>query len=149
MAQIVDSIEINRTPEDVFAYFDELGKHGEWQEQIISVHVETDGPTRVGSRATDKRRLPGGTRDISYEITEHVPPRKTSFRGVNGPIRPLGTVTVEPLEGGARSKLTLEFELKGRGLGVLFAPLARANARKEIPKSHQRLKEILERTLTR
>jgi hypothetical protein len=28
---------------------------------------------------------------------------------------------------------------------VLFAPLARANARKEIPKSHQRLKEILER----
>jgi uncharacterized membrane protein len=149
MAQIVDSIEINRTPEDVFAYFDELGKHGEWQEQIISVHVETDGPTRVGSRATDKRRLPGGTRDISYEITEHVPPRKSSFRGVNGPIRPLGTVTVEPLEGGARSKLTLEFELKGRGLGVLFAPLARANARKEIPKSHQRLKEILEGTLTR
>jgi uncharacterized membrane protein len=149
MAQIVDSIEINRTPEDVFAYLDELGKHGEWQEQIISVHVETDGPTRVGSRATDKRRLPGGTRDISYEITEHVPPRKSSFRGVNGPIRPLGTVTVEPLEGGARSKVTLEFELKGRGLGVLFAPLARANARKEIPKSHQRLKEILERTLTR
>jgi uncharacterized membrane protein len=149
MAQIVDSIEINRTPEDVFAYFDELGKHGEWQEQIISVHVETDGPTRVGSRATDKRRLPGGTRDISYEITEHVPPRKSSFRGVNGPIRPLGTVTVEPLEGGARSMVTLEFELKGRGLGVLFAPLARANARKEIPKSHQRLKEILERTLTR
>jgi uncharacterized membrane protein len=149
MAQIVDSIEINRTPEDVFAYFDELGKHGEWQEQIISVHVETDGPTRVGSRATDKRRLPGGTRDISYEITEHVPPHKSSFRGVNGPIRPLGTVTVEPLEGGARSKVTLEFQLKGRGLGVLFAPLARASARKEIPKSHQRLKEILERTLTR
>ncbi|MDT4932666.1 MAG: hypothetical protein QOK11_558 [Pseudonocardiales bacterium] len=149
MAQIVDSIEINRTPEDVFAYLDELGKHGEWQEQIISVHVETDGPTRVGSRATDKRRLPGGTRDISYEITEHAPPRKSSFRGVNGSIRPLGTVTIEPLEGGARSKLTLEFELKGRGLGVLFAPLARANARKEIPKSHQRLKEILERTLTR
>jgi hypothetical protein len=27
---------------------------------------------------------------------------------------------------------------------VLLAPLARANARKEIPKSHQRLKELLE-----
>ena len=145
MAQIVDSIEINRTPEDVFAYFDELGKHGEWQEQIISVHVETDGPTRVGSRATDKRRLPGGTRDISYEITEHVPPRKSSFRGVNGPVRPVGTVTVAPLDGGARSKLTLELDLKGHGLGVLIAPLARAGARKDVPKSHQRLKEILER----
>ena len=145
MATIVDSIEINRSPEDVFAYFDDLGKHGEWQQQIVSVQVETDGPTRVGTRATDKRRLPGGTRDISYEITEHDPPHRTSFRGVNGPIRPLGTVTVEPLDGGKRSKLTLEFELKGHGVGVLFAALARANARKEIPKSHQRLKELLER----
>jgi uncharacterized membrane protein len=145
MAPIVDSIEINRTPADVFAYYEDLAKHGEWQQQIVSVHLETDGPTRVGSRATDTRRLPGGTRDISYEISEHAAPHKSSFRGVNGPIRPLGSVTIEPLDGGARSKLTLEFELKGHGVGVLFAPLARANARKEIPKSHQRLKEILER----
>jgi uncharacterized membrane protein len=144
MAPIVDSIEINRRPEDVFAYYEDLVKHGEWQEQIVSVHVDTDGPTRVSSRATDKRRLPGGTREVSYEITEHDAPHKSSFRGVNGPIRPRGTVTVEPLDGGARSKLTLDFELEGKGLGVLLAPLARANARKEIPKSHQRLKELLE-----
>jgi uncharacterized membrane protein len=144
MAPIVDSIEINRTPEDVFAYYEDLAKHGEWQQQIVSVHVDTDGPTRVGSRATDKRRLPGGTREVSYEITEHDAPHKSSFRGVNGPIRPRGTVTVEPLDGGARSKLTLDFELEGKGLGVLLAPLARANARKEIPKSHGRLKELLE-----
>jgi uncharacterized membrane protein len=145
MAPIIDSIEINRKPEDVFAYLDDLGKHGEWQSQIVSVQVETDGPTRVGSRATDTRRLPGGTRDISYEITEHDPPHMSSFRGLSGPIRPLGTVTVEPLDDGTRSTLTLEFEIKGRGLGVLVAPLARANARKEIPKSHRRLKAILER----
>jgi uncharacterized membrane protein len=145
MAPIVDSIEINRTPEDVFAYVDDLGKHAEWQEQLVSTQVETEGPTRVGTRAADKRRLPGGTRDITYEITEHDPPHKSSFRGVNGPVRPVGTVTVAPLNGGARSKLTLELDLKGRGLGVLIAPLARASARKEIPKSHQRLKEILER----
>jgi uncharacterized membrane protein len=144
MAPIVDSIEINRTPEDVFAYFEDLAKHGEWQQQIVSVRLDTDGPTRVGSRATDKRRLPGGTRDVSYEITEHDAPHKSSFRGLNGPIRPRGTVTVEPLDGGARSRLTLDFELEGKGLGVLLAPLARANARKEIPKSHQRLKELLE-----
>jgi uncharacterized membrane protein len=145
MAPIVDSIEINRTPEDVFAYYEDLAKHGEWQQQIVSVHLDTDGPTRVGSRATDKRRLPGGTRDVSYEITEHDAPQKSSFRGVNGPIRPRGTLTVEPLDGGARAKLTLDFELEGKGFGVLLAPLARANARKEIPKSHQRLKELLER----
>ena len=46
---------------------------------------------------------------------------------------------------GARSKMTLELDPKGRGVGVLFAPLARKSARKDIPKSHRRLKEILER----
>jgi uncharacterized membrane protein len=145
MAPIIDSIEINRSPEDVFAYIDDLGRHSEWQEQIVSVHVETDGPTRVGTRATDKRQLPGGPRDITYEITAHDPPHTSSFRGVNGPIRPVGIVTVEPLDLGARSKITLELDLKGRGIGLLFAPLARRSARKDIPKSHQRLKEILER----
>jgi uncharacterized membrane protein len=145
MAPFVNSIEINRKPDDVFAYVDDLAKHGEWQQQIVNIQVETEGPTRVGSRATEKRRLPGGTREISYEITEHDAPHKTSFRGLNGPIRPRGTLIVEPLDGGARTKLTLEFELTSHGLGALFAPLARANARKEIPTSHQRLKEILER----
>ena len=87
----------------------------------------------------------GGPRDVGYEITEHVAPSRSAFRGLNGPIRADGTVTVEPLEGGTRSKFTLEFDLKGRGVGVMLAPLARANARKEIPKSHARFKEILER----
>ena len=145
MAPIVDSIEINRKPEDVFAYVDDLGKRAEWQDGIVSVQLETDGPIRVGTRATDTRRMPGGTREITYEITAHDPPRTSSFRGVTGPVRPTGTINVEPLAGGARSKLTLELEIKGRGVGVLFALLARASARKEIPKSHQRLKEILER----
>jgi len=142
---IVDSIEINRRPEDVFAYVDDLSRHGEWQENIVSTKVETDGSTRVGTRATNRRRVPGGERDISFEVTEHDPPRKVAFRGTNGPVRPVGTVTFEPLDGGARTRLTLDFDLKGRGIGRLFAPLARSNARKEIPKDHRKLKEILER----
>ena len=74
---IVESIEIARRPEEVFAYLDQLERHGEWQEEIVSSKLETEGPTRVGSRATDTRRMPGGPRDISYEIVEHDPPRKT------------------------------------------------------------------------
>jgi uncharacterized membrane protein len=148
MPRIVERIEIDRRPEDVFGYIDDLGKHGEWQEQIVSTRVETEGPTRVGSRATDTRRLPGGKRDVTYEITKHDPPRTASFHGLNGPVRPVGTVTVEPLDGGSRSRVTLEFDLEGHGIGKLLAPLAVMNARKEIPKSQARLKERLERQAT-
>ena len=55
MAPITHSIEIGRPPEAVFAYIDQLDRHGEWQSSLISTKLETEGPTRVGSRATDTR----------------------------------------------------------------------------------------------
>lgn len=75
MAPITESIEISRRPEDVAAYLDDLSRHGEWQEQIVSVRVDADGPTRVGTRAPETRRVPGGKQTLTYEITEHDPPR--------------------------------------------------------------------------
>jgi uncharacterized protein YndB with AHSA1/START domain len=144
MSAIVQSIEINRSPEDVFAYIDDLERHGEWQSQIISVTRETEGPTRVGTRATDLRRVPGGKQAVTYEITEHDPPRKASFRGVNGPVRPVGTVTVEPA-GEGRSTVTLELDLQSHGLlGLIVGPLARSQSRKLVPEDQKRLKERLE-----
>jgi uncharacterized protein YndB with AHSA1/START domain len=144
MTKIVHSIEIARSPEDVFAYLDQLERHGEWQSQIVSTRRETDGPTRVGTRATDVRRVPIGKQSVTYEITEHEPPRRASFKGVNGPVRPVGTVRVEPI-GDGRSNLTLELDLEGHGvLGMVFAPLARSQARKLVPEDHKRLKARLE-----
>jgi uncharacterized membrane protein len=141
---IKHSIEIARSPEDVFAYVDQLDRHSEWQTQIISSKLETDGPTRVGTKATDKRKVPGGTQDVTYEITEHDPPRRSAFKGLNGPVRPVGTITVEPA-GEGRSRLTVELDLRGHGLvGPVLAILARGQARKQIPLDQQRLKERLE-----
>jgi hypothetical protein len=140
---IKDSIEINRPPAEVFAYLDQLDRHGEWQPSIVSVKAETEGPTRVGTRVLERRKVPGGARDIPYEITAHEPPRKASFRGTAGPVRPVGTVTVEPL-GQSGSRLSLELELEGHGLGKLFAIVARRQAAKEVPESHKKLKELVE-----
>ena len=144
MAPIVHSVEIARSPEEVFAYLDDLERHGEWQSAIVSSKRETDGPTGVGTRATDVRRVPGRTQSVTYEIIEHDPPRKVVFRGVSGPVRPRGTVTVEPAgEGGSR--VTIELDLEGNGLlGAILAPLARNQARKQVPADQRRLKERLE-----
>src|SRR5438105_10272617 len=110
MAAITNSIEIDRRPEDVFAYLDQLDRHGEWQGQIVSTKLDTEGPTRVGSRATDRRKVPGGPRDFTYEITEHDPPRNVAFRVLNGPVRPHGRVRIEPIGDGSRSRVTLELD---------------------------------------
>jgi hypothetical protein len=127
----------------VFDYLDELEKHSEWQESLSVARVLTDGPVRVGTRVLETRQVPGGPRDMTYEISAYDPPRQTSFKGIDGPVRPVGTVTVEPL-GEARSRVTVELDLQGHGIGKLVAPFARAQARKQVPADQAKLKQILE-----
>jgi uncharacterized membrane protein len=112
---------------------------------MITSTIETAGPIGVGTRVSDTRNVPGGPREVTYEITEHEPPRKSSWRGLDGPIRPVGSVLVEPVDNGARSRVTLELDLEGHGLGVLIAPFARMQARKQVPVDQAMLKQILER----
>lgn len=138
------SIEIDRPQADVFAYLNELDRHSEWREDLIGSRHDTEGPVGVGTRATDTLKVPGGKQELTYEITEYEPPRRTSWRGLNGPVRGVGTVLVEPLGDGARSRVSLEFDLKGHGIGLLIAPFARMQARKMVPKNQAKLKEILE-----
>ena len=141
---ITHSIEIDRRPEEVFAYLDEHERHREWQDQIVSARVETGGPVGVGTRVHEVRKIGGREQDTSDEITEHDPPRRSTFRGVAGPVRPIGTVTVEPVGDGARSRVSIEFDLKGHGIGVLLAPFARMQAKKDIPRIQEQLKARLE-----
>lgn len=143
---VANSIEIARRPEEVFAYVEQADRHPEWQEKLLSSKPETEGPLRVGSRIEQVRRVPGGPRKFTIEVTEHEPPRKISWRAINGPVRPVGTVTVEPADDGSRSRLTVQIDLRGHGLlGKLIAPLASRDAARQLPRDHARLKERLER----
>jgi uncharacterized protein YndB with AHSA1/START domain len=143
-AAIRESIEISRSPAEVFAYLDDLSRHGEWQSQIVTSEVQTSGPTRVGTRVKQRLRIGKREQDMSYEITEHDPPRSFAFRGVDGSIRPIGHGTVEPVADGARSRVTIELDFEGHGLGKLLRPLVISQARKQVPQNQERLKERLE-----
>ena len=140
---IKHSTEINRPAEEVFAYLDEVDRHNEWQGQLVSTVVETDGPVRVGTRVVERRKVPGGARDFPYEITQHDPARKISFRGTAGLIRPVGTYTVDPT-GESSSRMSSELDLEGHGVGKLFAILASRQAAKQVPVDLKNFKELLE-----
>ena len=145
MAPITETIEINRRPEDVFAYLDDVERHGEWQDQIVDVEPQGDQPMGVGKRVRETRRVPGGNRSMTYEITEHDPPRQSSFRVLDGPIRAVGTLSVEPIGDGSQTKLTITIDFEGHGIaGKVLLPVAKTQARKQIPKDQARMKELLE-----
>ena len=141
---IRESIEISRSPEDVFAYLDDPSRHGEWRSQIVTAEVQTDGPTRVGTRVKQTMRFGRREQSMSYEITEHDPPRSFAFRGLDGPVRPIGHGQVEPVGEGTSSRVTIELDFEGHGLGKLLRPLVVSQARKQVPKDQQQLKERLE-----
>jgi hypothetical protein len=74
---ITHSIE---TTEDAFAYLDQLERHCGRQDEILSTSFHTPGPVRVGTRVRDTRRIGNRERESSYDVTEHDPPRRHSFR---------------------------------------------------------------------
>jgi uncharacterized protein YndB with AHSA1/START domain len=144
MPPIITSTEIGRPPDEVFAYAIDPSKFPEWQQGVVSGHM--DAPTtRVGSKCTTVRRIGGREREVTTEITEYDPPRRWADRGIEGPIRAIVGVTVEPLTDGARSRLSIEVDFTGHGIGRLLVPLVvRRQAASEMPGNMERLKQRLE-----
>jgi uncharacterized protein YndB with AHSA1/START domain len=147
MAAIVESIEITRRPDDVFAYVTDAQQFPDWQESVVAARPEGDAPPAVGARTVVTRRVGGRAVSTTEELTELQPPRRWGFRGVGGiPVTGFANGTIEPLDGGRRSRVTIALEFEGHGIGRLLVPLiVRRQARKQLPRTQQQLKAILER----
>jgi uncharacterized protein YndB with AHSA1/START domain len=144
MTTIVESIEISRTPAEVFAYVTDPSHLPEWQASVVNVEHD-DAPAQVGKRVVVTRKA--GPREMAStgEIVELEPPRMWSVRGVDGPVRGNVNGRIEPVNGGNRSRVTIELDLQGHGIGKLLLPLVvNRQARREMPQNMQRLKERLE-----
>lgn len=144
MPPIVSTIEIARPPDEVFSYVTDPSHFAEWQHDIVSVRMAEGHPPNVGSRFTTTRRIGRGERTMTQEITASAPPRSWAVQGVDGPIRPSANVTVEPLDDGTRSRVTITLDFEGHGIGVPLVPLIRRQAQKGAPTSYLNLKHRLE-----
>lgn len=145
MAGAVESIEISRRPEDVFTYLLEPLYYPEWDSSVVSAHREDPSPLTVGSKTTVLHRMGPWKVPTTEELVELNPPREFTNRGVSGPLAGVSRCTVEPLNGGRRSRLTIALEIEARGLGKLLLPLARSRARRALPQQLEKMKAILDK----
>lgn len=144
MAPIIASIEVARPAAEAFAYVVDPGTMPEWQQGCVRGHMEAAN-TRVGSKCTTVRRIGGREREVVTAITEYGPPRRWADRGISGPIRAIVGVTVEPLADTSRSRVTIEVDFTGHGIGKLLVPLVvRRQAAGEMPGNMERLRQRLE-----
>jgi hypothetical protein len=82
----------------------------------------------------------------SAEVAALNPPTSWTVRGLDGPVRGDIKGTIDQLDNGTRSRVTIELDLHGYGLGKLLLPLVvRKKAEDEMPRNMQHLKERLER----
>jgi uncharacterized protein YndB with AHSA1/START domain len=142
---ISTTIEVNRPSAEVFAYVTDPSRFSEWQDGVVGGHMASDGLLAVGDRCITTRRIGFAERAVTSEITRVDPSRAWGLRGIDGPIRAEVNVTVEPLDSGRRSRVTIEIDFAGHGFGRFIVPLAvQPQARKEMPANMKRLKQRLE-----
>jgi uncharacterized protein YndB with AHSA1/START domain len=146
MSAIRESIDIDCTPEDAYAYLTDPSHLPEWQLSAVMAEPLEPGPLHPGSQVRVTRRV--GSREVpmTVEFDALDPPRSWGLHGIEGPVRPRTHGRIEPLDEGRRSRVTIEIDFEGHGLGKALIPLVvRPQVRKELPWDETLLKQRLER----
>lgn len=145
MAPLVSVIEIAVPQNEVFSYVTDPARFAEWQAGVVGGSMEGGKTPSVGAKCSTTRRIGGAERESTSELTRVDPPRSWAIHGIDGPIRAIVNVTVEPLDDGAHSRVTIELDFEGHGIGKLLVPLVvRRQARNEMSANCRRLKQLLE-----
>src|SRR5215470_5527935 len=115
MSAIVTSIEVDRPAREVFSYATDPTRFHEWQKGVVDGHLDQPGTPAVGTRCLTTRRIGGRNRDSTSEVTHISPPTTWGVRGIDGPIRAVVDLTVEPVTA-RRSRLTIAVDFTGHGI---------------------------------
>ncbi len=146
MPPVTASIEVARPGQEVFAYATDPSRFSEWQKGVVSGHMESAGAPQVGDRCLTTRRIGRADRASTAEVVRFEPPHQWSVRGVDGPIRAIVDLTVEP-RSDTSALLTIALDFEGYGIGRLLVPLlVRREARREMPVNVKTLKQRIEGT---
>ena len=97
MAPTIASTVVDRPAAELFAYATDPTRFHEWQQGVVSGQMEASGTPTVGTKCHTTRRIGGAERPSVSEVTHIDPPKKWGVRGIDGPIRAIVEVTVEPL----------------------------------------------------
>jgi len=104
---------------------------------VVGGHMDSDGPTAVGTKCLTTRRIGFAERAVTSEVTHIDPPRAWGVHGIDGPLRAIVNVTVDPLDDGRRSRLTIEVDLEESArctTGCASSPSKPASTRRMMPR---------------
>jgi uncharacterized protein YndB with AHSA1/START domain len=139
MPEATNTVEIARSPADVFAFLADGTNGPRWRSGVIDLaHKSGQGKGTIytqGVKGPFGRRVPA-----DYELTAFEPDTRIAFRAVAGPVRPEGSYEVEAAGGGTR--VTFSLRCTPSGFARLMAPMVAKTMRSEVAQLEQ-LREVL------
>ena len=126
------TIEIARTPQDVFDYLTDVSNLPAWQSGVTSATMH-DG------RIVESRSLLGRDFRTTLEIVDQEPPRLFTLRALDSPFPFTVRHELELADGATHLTVVAEGDVPG-----IAATLMARRAEKQLRKDFERLKRILE-----
>ena len=126
------TIEIARTPEDVFSFLTDVSNLPVWQAGVKSATLR-DG------RIEESRSLLGRELNTTLEIVEREEPHLFTLRALDGPVQVTVRHELVPVGAGTRLTVTADGDVNGFAAGLLAR-----GAERQFRNDFERLKRILE-----
>src|SRR4051794_26356083 len=130
------SVEIARTPEDVFDYLADVSNLPRWQSGVRTAQ-------RDGDRITESRHLLGRELNTTLAIEEEERPKVFAIGAVDSPVPFTVRHTLAP-SGDGGTKLTVVGEGDAGMLPGFASGIMARRAEKQFRKDFERLKRLLE-----
>jgi uncharacterized membrane protein len=148
--KIEESVLINRSSQDVFAYLEVRAHDTDWMEAVVEsewLDEAAPGPTSIelGRRGRMVLKMPGGRAAFVDEVTDHVPGRRIAHQTVEGPFDLRTACLCEPEGAACRATVVgVVDRLPGGVLGRLAEPFFLRIMPRGFRSDLARLKHILE-----
>lgn len=139
--KFTNSVAIDRSPGDVFAFLADLENVPRWNYAISETRKLTDGPVRVGTRYRQIRTIPS-RREESFEVIELEPGRQLAVRGDLGPFHGVVSYRLNLVDDG--TEVVNDVQLRASGALRLVAPVATARVSAAVAGNLRVLKQVLE-----
>ncbi len=139
MKPLINSVDLNRSPEEVFDYLVDLKNELLWNPDMLLAEQLTEGP--VGERTRILCQWKGGPK-LECTYTKFDRPHYWEAYAASKVMDIAFACKVEPAEGGAR--ITASMTLLPKGLFRIIAPFIRRAFQKEEQKNMEKIRKAVD-----
>lgn len=120
MIHLEESVVIDRTPREVWAYVTDPVNDRKWMSNVLEYEADWEEEPRVGDRTRRVARVAGRRCEFTAEVTEVDPGRGFSWKSLEAPFTFQNGLRLQPTARGTR----VTFWGRTPGMGGFFGRLA-------------------------